>query len=231
MSEDPNLTPPDIDHQVMDDSNFSTGDLSQALGILGLPRFLVRREMKNVEGYYLENPAKQVLGKIAWIQNGAWAVQDRSGQTLAVLWRQHTEDTSVDHLSSLVHLGLHRWEAAHKAEETASIYCLANLDKAVRFFITFAHGEAILDAPSNRPVVKMARGPHENTIQFVDAFDDPVALVHTEAMAFNETHDITFEEAQDPFPVAMFAVALSLEMGFQHGGQWKSPYAMIHGPA
>ncbi|MDE1821103.1 MAG: hypothetical protein KGJ23_09700 [Euryarchaeota archaeon] len=233
MAGDPKLTPPDIDHQTMDDKNFATGDLAQAWQLLTRPTFTIRREMKDIEGYYVEDHRLKllnkphILGKVLWVQNGGWSVQDPNGQTLAMLWRQHTEDHSVDNLSSLAHMGFHRWEDARKREETASIYCLANTDKTVRFFVTFAHGEAILDSPSNRPVLKMAKGTSENNIELTDAFDDPVASVHTDATTFAETHEVAIQEAVDPFLVATFTITMSLEMGFEHGGQWRSPYAHL----
>jgi hypothetical protein len=224
MPDPDDITPPDLDTQKMDDSNFNTMDLSQAWGIWGRARFLIKREYKDREGYYIEDGAKNVLGKVAMVANGGWAVENSSGNTLAMLWRQHSEDHHVDNISSLVHMGFHRWENARKDETIASLYCLANLDKTVRLFVTLIGKDATLESPSNRVALKMAPGKQHNELLLVDGFDDPVATIHTEAMSTAETHEITFMEAEDPFLAAILTITIGLESGFRHGGVWKSPY-------
>lgn len=218
---------PDIDTQPMDDANFSTADLSQAMGLLGLPRFLARRRAwMDAEAYLLQNPANQTLGEVKWIENGGWGVYGPRGDLLAMVWRQHTEDHSTEKLSNLVHWGFHRYERAKQAEENASIYCLASLNKTVRMFVTYKGADAVLDSPSNRPVLKMSQGEHYGDVELLDAFDDPVAVIHTEGAKLNEVHQVTFQEAEDPFPVAFFAVTLGLEMGFRYG-EWRSPFQHV----
>lgn len=219
-------SPPDIDHQVMDDRNFATGDLDQAWNLMSSNRFLVHKAGKDADTYVIMNPGKQALGQVEWVGHGGWAIQGpqgANGPALAMLWRQHTEDHSQEHLSNLVHWGFHRYERAKANEENASIYCLANLDRTVRLFITYKGTEAILDSPTNRPVLKIAPGEHHGDVRLVDAYNDPVATVHTEA-GFQETHEVSFEEAEDPFLVVLFAVTLGLEMDFRYG-TWKSPFA------
>jgi hypothetical protein len=224
MPDPQEIAPPDLDTQKLDDSNFNTTDLSQAWGIWGRARFLIKREYKDREGYYVEDGAKNILGRIGMVQNGGWAVESPNGNVLAMLWRQHSEDHHVDNISSLIHMGFHRWENARKDEVTATLYCLANLDKTVRLFITLVEKEATLESPSNRLVLKMAPGKQHNELVFADGFDDPVATIRTEAMSSAETHEITFIEAEDPFLAAIFTVALGLESSLRHGGVWKSPY-------
>jgi hypothetical protein len=216
--------PPDIDTADLDDKNFATGDLAQAWGLLSAPRFLLHKDRKDVEAYFVQDVSRRTLGQVIWTQNGGWAVNGPQGNPLAMLWRQHTEDHSQENLKSLVHMGFHRYEQAVHDEENASIYCLANLDKTVRLFVTFKGDEAILDSPSNRPVLKMAKGQGIGDVGLVDAFDDPVANIHTESTALVETHDVTMLEAEDPFLVALFGITIALEMSFRHGN-WRSPYA------
>lgn len=228
--------PPDLDHQPLDDANFTSGDLAQALGLVGRPKFVVRRvdvldilsrkrsSRVEPEAYTIEYPLGTVLGEVGWVENGGWAVKDPTGRSVAMLWRQHTEDHSAERLSNLVHLGFHRFERAVKEEANASLYCLANLDKTVRMFVTYRGEEAILDAPSNRPVLKLAKGSGEHDLRLVDAFDDDVAAVHSDRAKEAEVHEVTFTEVEDPFPVALFVMTLGLEMNFRHG-EWRSPYA------
>ncbi len=228
MADPPEPTPPDLDHQTMDDQNFlneaSMGDLSRALGILGRARFTIQRHPTELEEYFLGAPDGSRLGRIRLVTNGGWAVEDGNGKMVAMLWRQRTEDHSVDHVSSLVHLGFHRWEKARKEETNASLYCLANPDKTVRFFVTYIGNDAVLETPSNRPALKMAPGQARDEFRIVDPYDEAVATVRTQAHGMEFLHDITFAELEDPFFVAILVVAISLEMAFRHGGEWRSPY-------
>lgn len=225
MAEDgPPAVPPNIDLAELDDKNLETGDLSQAWGLLGQNRFILRKDHKEVEAYFVEDLTRRVRGEVRWVQNGGWAVQAPGGEPLAMLWRQHTEDHPQAHLGVLVHRGFRRYEEARRNEEDASIYCLADLDRTVRLFVTMKGNEAILDSPSQRPVLKMARGPVAGDVALVDAFDEPVANIHSERTAFIETHDITLLQAADPFRVVLFAAIIGMEMGLRHG-TWRSPYA------
>lgn len=239
MPDQDSQIPPDIDTANLDDKNFASGDLSQAWGILGLSRFVVQRDNKDVESYFIEDAQKKRQGLVVWVQNGGWSIEGPPGQRLGMLWRQHTEDHQQENLRNLVHLGLHRYEQALKSEQNASIYCLANPDRTVRMFVTYKGSEAILDSPSNRPVLKMAKGSGAGEIQLTDGFDDPVATIRTEkvgalpraarkqdgvlGLPFAEAHDVTLTEAEDPFPVALFAVTLGIEMTLRYG-EWRSPY-------
>ncbi len=217
--------PPSIDTAALDDKNFATGDLAQAWGVLGLPRFLLQRDRKEVEAYFVEDAQKNRRGLVEWFQNGAWTVQGPPGTTLALLWRQRTEDHHAEGTRNLVHMGYHRYKEAVANEENASIYCLASPDQTVRMFLSFKGQEGILDSPTGRPVLKMAPGEHHGDVRLLDAYDDPVATVHTEVMAV-ETHDVSMEEAEDPFPVALFAITLAIEMTLRYG-QWRSPYQRL----
>lgn len=225
MSEDgaPSGGPPDLDHQPMDDANFSTTDLAKAWGLLGLPTFLLRREHKDAAAYYVENASKKVLGTVRLVENGGWEVLGPEGR-LAMLWRQHTEDHSNEKLRNLVHMGFHRYEKAVHDEENASIYCLANLDRTVRMFVTYKGQDGVLDSPTNRPVLKMARGKARGDVEIVDAYDEPTANIHSEDLGYHaEVHRVTIEAAAEPFPVALFGITLGLEMDFRHG-TWRSPF-------
>jgi hypothetical protein len=227
MPDPPEETPPDLDTEKMDDNDFlsevSQGDLSRAMGILGMARIEVHRESAMNE-YYILGADGRKFGQVRMVQAGGWAVEDANGKMFAMLWRQHTEDHQVDNVSSLVHLGFHRWERARKEETKASLYCLAMPDKKVRFFVTYIGHDAVLETPSNRVALKMAPGSRRNEIKIVDPYDEEVAKVSTLEAGMRFTHEIDFEELEDPFFAVILVVAISLELGFRHGGEWESPF-------
>lgn len=219
MQDRPPLTPPDLNTQLMDDANFDSTDLSKGLGILGSVRLFVRKggaatgkQHGETAAFELEDGNQNVVGKIVGVQPGDWAIENSAGKAIAMLWRQHTADHEVDNLSSLVHLGFHRWDRARKAEATGTLYCVAGLDRTVRFTVTFVDKDVILDSPSNRPVLKLLHGKGIREMVLADPDDDhPVVNVHSHLLTGSSVHEVEFVEPEDAFPVAMFVVALGLE--------------------